>query len=101
MKPNGETALWTGVDLELTSFMMIDDIYLVDDIFKFDKQTNEKIAKVFSENYNNEHVLTACEIALLLSKKESGDVISTLVKHVYKGQKVGQVNIKENKNIFF
>ena len=53
-----------------------------------------------SENYNNEHVLTACEIALLLSKKESGDVISTLVKHVYKGQKVGQVNIKENKNIF-
>ena len=31
VKPNGETALWTGVDLELTSFMMIDDIYLVDD----------------------------------------------------------------------
>ena len=28
------------------------DIYLIDDIFTFDKATNEKIAKVFSENYN-------------------------------------------------
>lgn len=55
---------------------------------------------IMSENYTNEQILTACEIALILSKKESGDVISTLVKHVYKGHKIGQVNIKENKNIF-
>lgn len=28
------------------------DVYLIDDIFIFDKQTNEKIVKVFNENYN-------------------------------------------------
>lgn len=28
------------------------DIYLVDDIFRFDKKTNEKIAKVLAENFN-------------------------------------------------
>ena len=28
------------------------DIYLVDDIFRFDKVTNEKIAKVLKENFN-------------------------------------------------
>lgn len=28
------------------------DIYLVDDVFIFDRATNEKIAKIFNENYN-------------------------------------------------
>ena len=29
------------------------DIYLIDDIFAFDPQTNEKIAKILLENFNN------------------------------------------------
>lgn len=29
------------------------DIYLIDDIFTFDPQTNEKIAKILLENFNN------------------------------------------------
>lgn len=41
------------------------DIYLIDDIFRFDKKTNEKIANIFSENFNS----NASVIFVLNNKK--------------------------------
>ena len=43
-----------------------------------------------SEHPNNEVILTACEIALLLSGKECGDVQHAKVKDVKKGSFLGQ-----------
>lgn len=36
------------------------DIYLIDDIFKFDKQTNEKIAHVLKESFNENASIIYC-----------------------------------------
>ena len=42
------------------------------------------------DNPDNETILTACEIALLLSDKDCGDIQYTLVKNVKKGSYLGQ-----------
>ena len=43
-----------------------------------------------NEKPDNDTILTACEVALLLSGKECGDVQNTLVKNVKKGSHPGQ-----------
>lgn len=45
---------------------------------------------VQSEKPSNEVILTACEIALILSGKECGEVINTSVKNIKKGSFLGQ-----------
>ena len=45
---------------------------------------------VFDEQPSKEIILTACEVALLLNGKDSGDVQSAQIKNVKKGSFVGQ-----------
>lgn len=45
---------------------------------------------IASNRPNKEMILTACELALLLSQKECGDVQSTQVKNIKKGSYLGQ-----------
>ncbi|MCQ2814774.1 MAG: NFACT family protein [Bacilli bacterium] len=46
---------------------------------------------VFSNNPTNDEILTACEMAILLSGKECGEVSMSEIKDVKKGQFIGQV----------
>lgn len=52
-----------------------------------------------SDKLDDETLLTACEIALLLSKKDDGDIDYTEVKNVKKTEKLGLVKIKEHKTV--
>ena len=49
---------------------------------------------IFNEFPSDEQILVACEICLILSKKESGDIATALIKDLRKGQKIGQVLFK-------
>lgn len=55
---------------------------------------------IFNEYPSEDHILIACEICLILSKKESGDISTTLIKHVRKGRKIGQVILRQYDNIY-
>ena len=55
---------------------------------------------IFSENPTNEEKLIASEIALILSKRESGDIDTTQIKNVRKGTKLGQVFLKKETGIY-
>lgn len=61
-----------------------------DDLFLHIKDFHGSHVIISGDNPNNETILTGCEIALLLSGKECGDVQSTKVKNVKKGSFVGQ-----------
>ena len=61
-----------------------------EDLFLHIKDTHGSHVVVASPNPDNETILTACEIALLLSGKECGDIQYTKVKNVKKGSFVGQ-----------
>ena len=54
---------------------------------------------ILSDNPSDETRLVASEIALILSKKEDGDVWTTKIKNVRKGDKLGLVNLKSYTNI--
>jgi len=49
------------------------DIYLIDDIFSFDKATNEKLAKVFCDNYNK-------EASIIYNLDKSNEYLAKLLK---------------------
>ncbi len=49
---------------------------------------------ILKENPSDDERLVASEIALYLSKQEDGDVQTTLVKNVKKGDSLGKVNLK-------
>ena len=49
---------------------------------------------IFNDLPSDEQILTACEICLILSKKNDGDIIHTQIKNVRKGHNLGQVNLK-------
>ena len=61
-----------------------------EDLFFHVKDTHGSHVILISDNPTNEQILTACEITLLLSKQEIGDVQSTKVKNVKKGSFIGQ-----------
>ena len=54
------------------------------------KDTHGSHVIVFDDNPSKEIILTACEVALLLNGKDSGDVQSTQIKNVKKGSYMGQ-----------
>ena len=54
------------------------------------KDTHGSHVIVMNNKPNKEIILTACELALLLSQKECGDVQSTQVKNIKKGSFLGQ-----------
>ncbi len=54
---------------------------------------------IFSDNPTNEERLIASEIALILSKKDVGDIQTTKIKNVRKGEKMGLVYLKTYSNI--
>ena len=55
---------------------------------------------IMDDNPSDDLILTASEIALILSKKSSGDIKHTKIKDVHKGDKPGQVHLKSYKNIY-
>ena len=60
------------------------------DLFFHVKDAHGSHVIVSSDNPDKEIILTACEIALILSGKETGDVQSTQVKNIKKGSYLGQ-----------
>lgn len=49
---------------------------------------------IFNDLPSDEQILTACEICLILSKKDDGDISFTQIKNVRKGHNLGQVILK-------
>lgn len=60
------------------------------DLFFHIKDQHGSHVVLMGDNPDNDVKLLACEIALLLSGKEDGDVQSTLIKNVKKGSFLGQ-----------
>ena len=54
---------------------------------------------ILKENPSDEEILIASELALILSKKNDGDIYYTLIKNVKKGDRLGLVNLKTYKTI--
>lgn len=54
---------------------------------------------ILKDNPSNDEILIASELALILSKKNDGDIYYTLIKNVKKGDKLGLVNLKTYKTI--
>ena len=54
---------------------------------------------IHNENPSNEELLTAAEIALILSNEMAGDIYYTQVKNVKKGSSLGEVNLLNYKTI--
>lgn len=61
-----------------------------DDLFLHIKDVHGSHVVICSSNPSNEVILTACEIALLLSGKEDGEIQSTKIKNLKKGSFLGQ-----------
>ncbi len=61
-----------------------------DDIFLHIKDVHGSHVIICSSSPSNEVILTACEIALLLSGKEDGEIQSTKIKNLKKGSFLGQ-----------
>ena len=60
------------------------------DLFLHIKDAHGSHVIVSSSNPSNEVILTACEVALLLSGKEDGEVQATEVRNIKKGSFLGQ-----------
>ena len=61
-----------------------------DDVFFHVKDSKGAHVVVHNQMPDNDTILLACEIALLLSGKESGEVQSAIIKNVKKGSFLGQ-----------
>ena len=61
-----------------------------DDLFLHVKDEHGSHVIIASANPDNEVILTACEVALLLSGKDCGDIQYTKVRNIKKGSFVGQ-----------
>ncbi|MBO4856129.1 MAG: DUF814 domain-containing protein [Bacilli bacterium] len=68
------------------------------DLFLHIKDEHGSHVIVSSNNPSNEVILTACEIALLLSGKEDGEVQATEVKNIKKGSFEGQAILTSYKS---
>ena len=68
------------------------------DLFLHIKDDHGSHVIISSSNPSNEVILTACEIALLLSGKEDGEVQATEVKNIKKGSFVGQAILTSYKS---
>ena len=60
------------------------------DLFLHIKDEHGSHVVIASSNPSNEVILTACEIALLLSGKEEGEIQATQIKNIKKGSFIGQ-----------
>lgn len=60
------------------------------DLFLHIKDEHGSHVVIASSNPCNEVILTACEIALLLSGKEEGEIQATQIKNIKKGSFIGQ-----------
>ena len=54
---------------------------------------------ILKDNPNNEEILIAAEMALILSKKNDGDILYTEIKNVKKGDHLGLVNLRTHQSI--
>lgn len=70
-----------------------------DDTYLHIKDYHGSHVIIFSDNLNNELLLTASEIALLLSQKEEGSIIYTKVKNVKKTETSGKVTFTNYQEI--
>ena len=68
------------------------------DLFLHIKDEHGSHVVIASSNPSNEVILTACEIALLLSGKEEGEIQATEVKNIKKGSFVGQAILTSYKS---
>ena len=68
------------------------------DLFLHIKDEHGSHVIVSSNNPSNEVILTACEIALLLSGKEDGEIQSTKIKNLKKGSFLGQAILTSYKS---
>ena len=68
------------------------------DLFLHIKDEHGSHVVIVSSNPSNEVILTACEIALLLSGKEEGEIQATEIKNVKKGSFIGQAILTSYKS---
>ena len=68
------------------------------DLFLHIKDEHGSHVVIASSNPSNEVILTACEIALLLSGKEEGEIQATEIKNIKKGSFVGQAILTSYKS---
>ena len=68
------------------------------DLFLHIKDEHGSHVVIASSNPSNEVILTACEVALLLSGKEEGEIQATEIKNVKKGSFVGQAILTSYKS---
>ena len=68
------------------------------DLFLHIKDEHGSHVVIASSNPSNEVILTACEIALLLSGKEEGEIQATEIKNVKKGSFIGQAILTSYKS---
>ena len=68
------------------------------DLFLHIKDEHGSHVVIASTNPSNEVILTACEIALLLSGKEEGEIQATEIKNVKKGSFIGQAILTSYKS---
>ncbi len=68
------------------------------DLFLHIKDEHGSHVVIASSNPSNEVILTACEIALLLSGKEEGEIQATEVKNIKKGSFIGQAILTSYKS---
>ena len=68
------------------------------DLFLHIKDEHGSHVVIASSNPSNEVILTACEIALLLSGKEEGEIQATEVKNIKKGSFQGQAILTSYKS---
>ena len=68
------------------------------DLFLHIKDEHGSHVVIASSNPSNEVILTACEVALLLSGKEEGEIQTTEVRNVKKGSFVGQAILTSYKS---
>lgn len=71
-----------------------------DDLFLHIKDNHGSHVIIASSNPDNEVILTACEIALLLSNKNDGEILYTKVKNVKKGSSLGQAILTSYKSYY-
>ena len=68
------------------------------DLFLHIKDEHGSHVVIASSNPSNEVILTACEIALLLSGKEEGEIQATEIKNIKKGSFAGQAILTSYKS---
>ena len=68
------------------------------DLFLHIKDEHGSHVVIASSNPSNEVILTACEIALLLSGKEEGEIQATEIKNIKKGSFTGQAILTSYKS---